>query len=82
LNGHLFHAIVEFEGFAFEGMAFSRLALGHCWRCYNLLWDLFEPNCAEIPRRWSKDVPRFVGQFLFNSYPFGREHQFDDFVQN
>jgi hypothetical protein len=28
LNGHLFHAIVEFKGFGFVGMAFSRLALG------------------------------------------------------
>ncbi len=29
LNGHLFHAIVEFKGFGFVGMAFSRLALGN-----------------------------------------------------
>jgi hypothetical protein len=28
LNGHLFHGIVEFKGFGFVGMAFSRLALG------------------------------------------------------
>jgi hypothetical protein len=28
LNGHLLHAIVEFKGFGFVGMAFSRLALG------------------------------------------------------
>ena len=29
LNGHLLHAIVEFKGFGFVGMAFSRLALGN-----------------------------------------------------
>jgi hypothetical protein len=28
LNGHLLHAIVEFKGFGFVGMAFRRLALG------------------------------------------------------
>lgn len=28
LNGHLFHAIIEFKGFGFEGIAFSRLGLG------------------------------------------------------
>ncbi len=28
LNGHLLHAIVEFKGFGFVGMAFTRLSLG------------------------------------------------------
>ena len=28
LNGHLLHAIIEFKGFGFVGMAFRRLALG------------------------------------------------------
>jgi hypothetical protein len=63
LNGDLLHAIVEFKDFGFVGMAFRRL-VGHFWRCNNLLWGLLVPYCAEIPFRWSKDVPQLLGDFF------------------
>ena len=82
LNGQLLHTIIEFKGFGFVGMAFSRLAPSISSAVTTCCGASSSRYCAEILCRWSKDVPRFVGRFLFDSYPFGGGPQFDTFVQN
>jgi hypothetical protein len=67
LNGHSIHAIVEFKGVGIVGMLFSRLALGISGAIITCWCDRFERYCAVIPCRWSKEVPQFVGRFLFGS---------------
>jgi hypothetical protein len=64
LNGHLLHAFVEFNGFGFESMAFSRLALGisgAITTCFGASYSRIAPKFPAVGRRMYPDL---LGDFF------------------
>jgi hypothetical protein len=64
LNGHLLHAIVEFKGFGFVGMAFSRLALGISGAVTTCCGASSSRIAPKFPADGRRMYPNLLGDFF------------------
>lgn len=64
LNGHLLHAIVEFKGFGFVGMAFRRLALGISGAVTTCCGASSSRIAPKFPADGRRMYPNLLGDFF------------------
>jgi hypothetical protein len=67
LNGHLLHAIVEFKGFGFVGMAFRRLALGISGAITTCCGPPSSRIAPKFPADSRRMYPDLLGDFFLTS---------------